>query len=184
MTNSEVKQMMIDSSVEGERHLWNSEVEVCEIVGNLVALTKAKRVLEIGVFQGLTSEEIIKRLPDNSYFAGIDIEDFRLSNHNWIGQPTRACDFILGSSANPKTYRQFEDKFDFVFVDSMHYWEHIYAEWKQVEQMLADGGTVVYHDTIHIADVARLMEYIKGFEYNVLTLNTPGNRGLTIITRK
>lgn len=84
MTNSEVKQMMIDSSVEGERHLWNSEVEVCEIVGNLVALTKAKRVLEIGVFQGLTSEEIIKRLPDNSYFAGIDIEDFRLSNHNWI----------------------------------------------------------------------------------------------------
>ena len=183
LTNGEIEQMMNDVKVDGERHLWNSEPEVCSFVGALVAMIQPKRALEIGVFQGETSLEIIKNMPADSYFAGIDIGDFR--THNWAGAQNRGAvaDFIQGSSTDARTYHTFTDKFDFIFVDSMHHWQHILPEWKIVEKWLAQGGVIAYHDTDHIEDVARLMGYISYFGYNILKLRTPGNRGLTIITK-
>jgi predicted O-methyltransferase YrrM len=167
--------------VDGERHLWNSEAEVCTFVGGLVAMIQPKRALEIGVFQGETSVEIIKNMPKDSFFAGIDIEDFRTSK--WKSNKGSIADFVKGSSTEASTYKDFSDKFDFIFVDSMHHWQHILPEWKIVEKLLASGGVIAYHDTDHIEDVARLMEYIAHFGYNILKLRTPGNRGLTIITK-
>jgi len=167
----------------GERHLWNSEPEVCDFIGSLVAMIKPNRALEIGVFQGETSVKIIENMPKDSYFAGVDIEDFR--THNWAGTQHRgsAFDFIKGSSSDSSTYKGFSDKFDFIFVDSMHHWQHILPEWKIVEKWLAQGGVIVYHDTHHIEDVARLMEYIENYGYNIIKLQTPYNRGLTLITK-
>jgi predicted O-methyltransferase YrrM len=182
LTNAEIEQMMNEVKVDGERHLWNSEAEVCEFVGGLVAMIQPKRALEIGVFQGETSLEIIKNMPADSYFAGIDIEDFRTSK--WIANKGCVADFVKGSSTEASTYKDFTDKFDFIFVDSMHHWQHILPEWKIVEKWIAPKGVIAYHDTDHIEDVARLMEYIEHFGYNILKLRTPGNRGLTIITKK
>jgi predicted O-methyltransferase YrrM len=145
-------------------------------------MIQPKRALEIGVFQGETSLEIIKNMPADSYFAGIDIEDFRTSK--WIANKGCVADFVKGSSTEASTYKDFTDKFDFIFVDSMHHWQHILPEWKIVEKWIAKGGVIAYHDTDHIEDVARLMEYIEHFGYNILKLRTPGNRGLTIITKK
>lgn len=166
----------------GPRHVWNSEEEVSTFVGALVAMIQPKRALEIGVFEGETSLEIIKNMPKDSFFAGMDIEDFRTSK--WIANKGSVADFIQGSSTNPKTYKDFTDKFDFIFVDSMHYWAHILPEFKIVETWLATGGVIAYHDTDHIVDVSNLMGYIATFGYNVVKLRTSGSRGLTIITKK
>ena len=178
MKPEEVIKLKKEADSDG-RHLWNSEQEVCDFMASLVLMTKAKRILEIGVFEGETSKAMINAMPKDCYFAGIDINDFRTHPYD----NTKAADFIIGSSTDESTY-QFHDKFDIIFVDSMHYWEHIFKEWKIVEKWLSDKGTVVYHDSIHIADVARLMNYIDEFAYNVVTLNTPDNRGLTLITRR
>jgi predicted O-methyltransferase YrrM len=166
---------------DGERHVWNSEKEVCEFIGALVAMIKPKRALEIGVFEGETSVQIIKNMPQDSFFAGIDIEDFRTSK--WKPKKGSVVDFIKGNSISIKSYQQFTDKFDFIFVDSMHHWTHILPEWKIVEKWIAKGGVIAYHDTDHFEDVARLMDYISYYGYNILKLSTPGNRGLTIITK-
>lgn len=181
LTNGEIEQMMNDVKVDGERHLWNSEAEVCSFVGALVAMIQPKRALEIGVFQGETSVEIIKNMPKDSYFAGIDIGDFRTSK--WKANKGAVADFIQGSSTDLNTYKDFTDKFDFIFVDSMHHWQHILPEWKVVEKWIAKGGVIAYHDTDHIEDVARLMDYISNYGYNILKLRTPDNRGLTLITK-
>lgn len=178
MRADEVIKLKEESDSEG-RHLWNSEQEVCDFMANLVKLTKAKRILEIGVFEGETSKAMISAMDVDCYFAGIDINDFRKEPFD----NRKAADFIIGSSTAESTYN-FHDKFDIIFVDSMHYWEHIFKEWKIVEKWLADKGVVAYHDSIHIADVARLMNYIDEFNYNVVTLNTPDNRGLTLITKR
>jgi predicted O-methyltransferase YrrM len=183
MDNDSIIAMANDAPIIEGRHLWNSEMEVCTFVGSLVAMIQPKRALEIGVFQGETSLEIIKNMPADSYFAGIDIEDFR--THNWVGTQNRGCafDFIQGSSTDTRTYSTFADKFDFIFVDSMHHWQHILPEWKIVEKWLAPGGVIAYHDTEHIEDVARLMDYISAYGYNIMKLRTPDNRGLTLITK-
>ena len=180
-TSDEIERLMKEApSIDG-RHLWNSEQEVCEFIGALVAMIKPKRALEIGVFEGETSLEIIKNMPQDSFFAGIDIGDFRTSL--WKANKGCVADFVKGSSTDISTYKDFSDKFDFIFVDSMHHWQHILPEWKIVEKWIANGGVIAYHDTHHIEDVARLMEYIGNFGYNIIKLQTPGNRGLTIITK-
>lgn len=176
MRADEVIKLKEESDSEG-RHLWNSEQEACDFMGSLVKLVKAKRILEIGVFEGETSKAMISAMANDCYFAGIDINDFRKEQFD----ERKAADFIKGSSTDESTY-QFHDKFDIIFVDSMHYWEHIFKEWKIVEKWLAPNGVMAYHDSIHIADVKRLMNYISEFNYNVVTLNTPDNRGLTLIT--
>jgi len=159
-------------------HTWNTEREVGELLASLIICTGAKRVLECGVFHGYTSLQLIDALPKGGYYAGIDIEDLRVVKSSVTN---KAIDFIVGSSTNEAIYP--EGKFDLIFVDSMHYWDHILPEWKIVETKIADGGLICYHDTQHILDVAKLMDYIKRFKYDVVTMPTPDNRGLTIIKK-
>ena len=61
--------------VKDELEGWNSEKEVASFLGELIKLTKAKTVLEVGVFRGNTSIQIINALPKGGYYVGIDIED-------------------------------------------------------------------------------------------------------------
>ena len=165
---------------------WNSEIEVGETLASLIRLTKAKTVLEVGVFQGATSKQLIQALPQGGYFVGIDIEDYRtieaekaFDNANKKG---KVADFVKESSLS--ALKKLPTKhFDLIFVDSMHHWEHILPEFKLIEPLLADGGLLCYHDSIHIADVKDLMTYAFSFGYNLLNLNTPFDRGLAILKR-
>ena len=166
-----------------ERHEWNSEIEVGEFLASLIKMTKAKTVLEVGVFEGETSKYMISALPKASWFVGVDIEDFRTDeNKKKFEAKGKAIDFILGDSK--EVLKDLQKKyFDVIFVDSAHYWEHILPEFKEVEGLISEGGVIVYHDSIHIADVAELMRYAKKYNYNVITLNTTDGRGLSLLKR-
>jgi O-methyltransferase len=162
---------------------WNSEKEVGEFLASLIKLTKARTVLEVGVFQGNTSMPMIEALPMGGYYVGIDIEDLRL-DQNIKGWKKDGCvvDFIEASSHKAleklPTYH-----FDLIFVDAAHHWDHILPEWKLVEKLLGHGGVIVYHDSMHIADVNRLMVYAMNYGWESATLKTPELRGLTILSK-
>ncbi len=165
---------------------WNSEVEVGETLASLIRLTKARTVLEVGVFQGATSKQLIQALPKGGYYAGIDIKDYRtIEAENAFDKATKngkVADFIEENSLT--ALKKLPAKhFDLIFVDSMHHWEHILPEFKLLEPLLADGGVIAYHDSIHIQDVKDLMTYAFSFGYNLLNLNTPYDRGLAILKR-
>lgn len=164
---------------EEARHIWNSEADVCQFIGSLINMTGAKAVLEIGVFEGETSIKMIEALPVGSYYVGIDINDYR--KHK-LSKPGVAVDFILGESINVlKTMP--ENHFDFIFVDGDHSWANILPEFKEIERVIRPGGVIAYHDSIHIADVVKLIEYAHHYNYNTVTLNTSEGRGLSIIQR-
>lgn len=169
--------------MESERHEWNSEAEVGWFLAGLIAMTGAKTVLEVGVFQGETSKALIAALPKGGYYAGIDIEDLRTEeNKKCFEEAGKAIDFIQGDSISelPKLTRH---HFDLVFVDSAHHWDHIFPEWKETEHVLAPGGMIIYHDSLHMGDVSRLMDYAAHYGYKRIDLNTPEGRGLTILKR-
>ena len=164
---------------EQPRHGWNSEPDVCEFIGLLVKMLGAKAVLEIGVFEGETSVKMIEALPNGGYYAGIDINDHR--KHE-LKRDGIAVDFILNESQN--ALKQFPDKhFDFIFVDGDHSWENVLPEFKEIERVITDGGIIAYHDTLHLPDVKRLIEYAQYYKYNAVTLNTSEGRGLTLLQR-
>ena len=164
---------------EEARHDWNSEIDVCEFIGSLINMTQAKTVLEVGVFEGETAIKMIEALPIGGYYAGIDINDYL--KHD-LARNGVAVDFILGKSID-KMKQMPAKHFDFIFIDGDHSWANILPEFKEVERVIAQGGIIAYHDTIHIADVKKLMEYVAHYKYNVITLNTSGGRGLTLIQR-
>ena len=74
-----------------------------------------------------------------------------------------------------------EHHFDFIFVDGDHSWDNILPEFKEIERVIKPGGVIAYHDTIHIPDVKKLIEYVNHYKYNTITLNTSEGRGLSLI---
>ena len=164
---------------ETPRHGWNSEPDVCEFIGSLIKMQGAKAVLEIGVFEGETSVKMIEALPQGGYYAGIDINDHRKHKLERSGV---AVDFILGESI--KVIKGMpREHFDFIFVDGDHSWANILPEFKEIEHVIAKGGVIAYHDTLHIPDVSELMLYVNDYKYNVVTLNTSEGRGLSILQK-
>lgn len=164
------------------RHSWNSEIEVCEMVGKIAAMVQAKDILEIGVFEGETSKELINNLPKGSRYWGVDIADYRTENVKKIFDNSRA-EFILGKSID--VLKNFNTaKFDFVFVDGDHSWENVLPEFKAIERVLKPNGVIVYHDAIHLEAPRKITSYAKFYGYNVIFLNTPENRGLSIISKR
>jgi len=161
------------------RHGWNSEPDVCEFIGSLIKMTQAKTVLEVGVFEGETAIKMIEALPIGGYYAGIDINDYLTHD---LARNGVAVDFILGESIQ-KIKQMPAKHFDFIFIDGDHSWENILPEFKEVERVIAQGGIIAYHDTIHIPDVKKLMEYAAHYKYNVITLNTSEGRGLSILQK-
>jgi len=94
----------------------------------------------------------------------------------------KSIEFIINDSLSelpklPKAH------FDLIFVDGNHTWDYILKEFKIVENLLARGGVIVYHDSIKIDDVAQLVKYAQQFKYKAVTLNTPDGHGLSIIQK-
>lgn len=159
---------------------WTSEVDVYDFIYSLIKMTGAKNVMEIGVFEGYTSMKMIEALPKDGKFTGIDINDYLKNDLKSIGPEV---DFILGESI--KVMQGMEPKqFDFIFVDGDHSWANILPEFKQVEKLIKPGGIIAYHDTIHLPDVKKLMNYVSRFNYHVITLKTSEMRGLSLIQKK
>ena len=163
------------------RHEWNSEDEVGLFLASLVKMSKYKTILEIGVFEGETSKHLINSLPSGGQYLGIDIKDYRTEETKKImSEGGKSLGFILGSSHSelgklPKAH------FDLIYVDGDHSWNSILPEFKLVEKLVARGGVIVYHDTIHLTDPKKLVEYAAYYKYNTTTLNTPEGRGLSIL---
>jgi O-methyltransferase len=162
-----------------QRHEWNSEVDVCEFIGSLIKMTGAANVLEIGVFEGETSVKMIEALPYGGKYTGIDINDYLNHDLNSFGADV---EFILGESIQVMQGMD-PEQFDLIFVDGNHGWDNILPEFKEAERIIKPGGIMAYHDTIHIADVKKLMEYAAQYNYNVITLNTSEGRGLSLIQK-
>lgn len=165
------------------RHDWNSENECGLFMASMIKMSKYMTVLEIGVFEGETSQHLINALPKGGQYVGIDINDYRTElTKATMTTGGKSIDFILGNSLDelgklPKNH------FDLIFVDADHSWAAILPEFKLVEKLVSRGGVIVYHDTIHLDGPRKLVEYAAHYNYKNVTLNTTEGRGLSILHR-
>lgn len=168
---------------EAARHEWNSEDEVGKFLASLIGMSKYKTALEIGVFEGETSQHLINALPNGGQYLGIDINDYRTDlTKATMTTGGKSIDFILGNSLD-ELNKLPKNHFDIIFVDADHSWETILPEFKLVEKLVSRGGVIVYHDTIHLEGPKKLVEYAAHYGYKTITLNTPEVRGLSILHR-
>ena len=170
---------------EEPRSDWNSEKETCIFLGQLAKNIGAKAILEIGVFEGETSQELINALPKDGYYLGIDIKEYRTKETKAVFENAKGktVDFVLANSL--QHLKKLPAKhFDLIFIDGNHDYSHLIEEFKLVERVIADGGIIAFHDSRHIADVKRVFDYALLFNYEGINLNTPEGRGLGLIQKK
>jgi len=167
-------------------HGWNSEREVGYFLASLIRLTKATTVLEVGVFEGYTTVEMIKALPKNGYYVGIDIKDLieTENKQEFIKESKsgKVIDLIIGNSITemPKLTK---NHFDLIFIDGDHSFDHVLKEFKIAETLITRTGIIAFHDSMHLDDVKRVVEYAGSFKYKFVNLNTPEGRGLALVMR-
>lgn len=172
-----------ETLTEVARHDWNSENECGLFMASLINMSKYMTVLEIGVFEGETSQHLINALPKGGQYVGIDINDYRTDlTKATMTTGGKSIDFILGNSLDelgklPKNH------FDLIFIDGDHSFGHVLQEFKLVEKLVSRGGVIILHDTIHLDGPRKLVEYAAHFNYNNVTLNTTEGRGLSILHR-
>ena len=168
-----------ETFTEVARHDWNSENECGLFMASIIKMAKYSTVLEVGVFEGETAQHLIQAIPKGGLYVGIDINDYLNHDLNSFGAEV---EFILGESIEVMQGMD-PEQFDLIFVDGDHSWANILPEFKEAERIIKPGGIMAYHDTIHIPDVKKLMEYVAHYNYNVITLNTSEGRGLSLIQK-
>jgi predicted O-methyltransferase YrrM len=163
------------------RHDWNSEDECGLFMANLIKMAKYITALEIGVFEGETSQHLINALPQGGHYVGIDINDYRTNAAiATMESKGKAIDFVLGNSLEELKKLPLAH-FDLIFIDADHSFEHVLQEFKIAETLVSKDGVIILHDTIHLEGPRMLVEYAAHFGYKNITLNTTEGRGISIL---
>ena len=161
---------------------WESEHEVGMLLGAFIKTSGLTRVLDLGTYTGKTTDAMLQALPENGSIISVDIEDHRTETFKEIcGFDTR-IKYIIGDSIETckSLYGQ---KFDLIFVDTVHEWSYALPEFKAIELLINKGGILAYHDSIKFEGIERLMNYAKVFGYNAITIDTPAANGLTFLQK-
>lgn len=162
-------------------HEYNTEKECSEFIGQLAQMTNAKVVVEIGIFEGRTSLEIAKRLPEDGELYLLDLFDNRCPELKKLMQKNKRIKFIKGDSLD--SLNNLNIQADLVFYDSVHEFDHQVREFKLGESISHDRTIHAFHDSIHLPQIHEFVKWLRNW-YNVVNLQTPDGRGLAIATHK
>lgn len=110
---------------------------------------KPKTFLEIGVCRNgsySSTHTILKNLPKDGIYLGVDIED-----KSYLNDASKGIFTLKTSSSNydeviAKLKSLKVDTLDFIFIDGWHSINQVLLEWEYTN-ILSDGGVVAFHDT-------------------------------------
>ena len=161
-------------------HEWNSELEVGEALSSLINLTGRKHILEIGTFEGVTSQTILSNSPSIESLTMVDIEDLRSDKFKKECQNKfkSKATFILSDSMKVNQ-KDLPNRPDLIFFDGVHEFDHQVKEFQRYEKMAANDCIFTFHDTHHISELRQFVDWLAKF-YQLVNLPTPDRRGLTI----
>jgi len=125
------------------------------------------RVVEIGVFEGVTTAVIASALDAEAVLYGIDPFVVGRLGICWgkpiakrqVSRQKPVCKVEFIEQYSPVACKQLEGTFDFIFIDGDHSWNGIVQDWADWSSRVSVGGIIALHDTsvpAHNQDVAQL----------------------------
>lgn len=111
--------------------------------------TPPRTFLEIGVCRngdGSSTHTIIKNIPKDGVYLGVDIKD-----KTYLNNPEKGINTIKTNSSNydevvSKLKSLGVDTIDFIFIDGWHSINQVLLDWEYTK-ILSNGGVVAFHDT-------------------------------------
>jgi predicted O-methyltransferase YrrM len=135
-----------------------STPEATQFIAFLVKLMRAKRVIEVGVFTGVTTLAIAMAMPDNGYILACDrnIEWTRIAKKYWEAAKISAKIDLRVADAEEtlqaEICNQQENSFDLAFIDANKKSYPIYYE--QCLTLLRPGGLLIFDNALWGGEVA------------------------------
>ena len=148
----------------------------------LMASASAKKVIEIGTFDGNTTLNIAANLPDDGgvvtidlpidnevqYALSIDAEKERnVTDRARVGAQfqnhlqSRKIKQVLGDSAT-LDFATLGGPFDFAFIDGCHAYAYVKSDTEKILRVMRPGGIVVWHDYAMMENVSRAVDEFRG----------------------
>jgi predicted O-methyltransferase YrrM len=143
---------------------------------------RAKRVLEVGTYDGNTTLNMAANLPSDGVLVTIDLPPQEAEPElafavdpklrNVAGRHVVGAEFrdrpekrlikqVLGDSAK-LDWRALGGPFDLAFIDGCHAYDYVKSDTNNVLSVMRPGGVVMWHDYTSMEDVARAVDEFKG----------------------
>jgi predicted O-methyltransferase YrrM len=167
-------------SLEPGFYPYSSEPEVAKFLAALVELIGAREVLELGAHVGATTLWLCGAAErTGGRVTAVDIRDRIDARVRARFRNLRAIQ--SDSLAALDQFSSDGERFDLVFVDDVHTFEHVSAVMARLRPVTNLGGLWAYHDAISFPDVARAIErFVGSCGSERLLLSTPHTVGRAI----
>jgi predicted O-methyltransferase YrrM len=163
---------------------WSTERETGAFLASLVRLLRPTRVLELGTFKGATTIQLIRALPfpGGPRVVTVDCCDAR-------SPALRTLDafYSFVSGRDIDIVPVLDGAFDFVYLDTLHEYEHTKAQIAAVRAR-HPSAVITVHDILSFGGVAKALAEFAS-DYEILSLPTPPQpdgriNGLAILSPK
>jgi predicted O-methyltransferase YrrM len=149
-------------------------------------LEKPKTFLEIGVCRNnsySSTHTILKNVPTDGVYLGVDIED-----KSYLNDKTRGIHTIQTSSSN---YEVVVNKLnelgvvslDFIFIDGWHSINQVLIDW-EYSKLLSPAGVVAFHDTTSHPGPYYFTKFLDKTSWEVFENICPTDHGFGYCFRK
>jgi predicted O-methyltransferase YrrM len=151
-----------------------------EEVASLLAIVKfsgAKKVFEIGTFDGGTALNLAANTPDDAQIVTLDLPpdwngDFssntpralrNITNRTTVGQrfldtpQQKKITQVFGDSSTID-WTKLPVPFDIVFIDGCHYYDYVAKDTQNALKYVGLGGLVIWHDYGYVKDVSDVVD--------------------------
>ena len=152
---------VIDNYAYKKTFLMNIGDEKGQILENAIIDSKAKNILELGVYLGYSSIRILKNLDNKSKLTSIEsnkkFADIALEHINISGL-SENHKLIVGKSN--EVIPELNEKYDFVFID---HWKELYLEdLKSLEKNnLIKNNAWIFADNVILFNLEDYLDYVR-----------------------
>jgi predicted O-methyltransferase YrrM len=182
-----------DSTYSGERPkrvTWSAERETGHALYSVIRLGRPKNVIEVGTYNGASTVSMAQALRDNGdsgqlHCVEIDQYNIDLTRHHLEEAGlAHLASLYQGSSQDPSLVDRLPES-ELIFIDGDHSYEGARHDYETFSKKLSPRGLMLYHDTIKIMALGRLMQEIaQSGDFDVFSMATSDGDGITFLRRR
>jgi SAM-dependent methyltransferase len=135
-----------------DRQIWHIRLDEEVLIGLTVQALGARRIFEIGTFEGGTTRLLADKAGEGAEVFTLDLPEAQFA-WSWTQIGTK----FRGSAVEPRIkqlfgnslefdFSPYERSIDLVFVDAAHDYPHGFADSRTALRLVRPGGVVLWHD--------------------------------------
>jgi SAM-dependent methyltransferase len=143
-----------------DRHPWNIRFEEEVLIGLTVQALGARRIFEIGTFDGGTTRVLADKAGEGADVFTLDLPEAEFDQSPWPPSGFRGAQIgtkFRGTAVEPRIkqlfgnslefdFSPYERSIDLVFVDAAHDYVHGFADSRTALRLVRPGGVILWHD--------------------------------------